>query len=115
MGLPPYMVGTRNPPTQSLASNTVSSSVTQSLTRDKGMSKNITAACTFVNGATKQVQGANGLFAAFVVGDEVLIQGTSLNDGVFRVMAIDGVNQAFLTLNPSPKNESPLTATIRTA
>ncbi len=114
MGLPPYQVGTRKTATQSLATAMMSSSITRSSQQDPGMSKRVVASCTFVNGATKQVQAANGTFAAFQVADQLLIEGVSLNNGIFKVLAIDGVNQSFLTLSPSPKNEGPITATIRT-
>lgn len=83
-------------------------------TRDIGLAKNVTAAITFVNGATKQLQAANGTFAAFVVGDQILVEGTNLNNGRQIVTAIDAVNSAFLTVDPGPNNEGPIAATVRT-
>ena len=107
-------VGTR---TRQVPVNTrmPSGSETRSHTRDKGMSKNVTGSFTYVNSTTKQVQGPNGTFTAFVVNDVVLVEGSNLNNGFFTVTAIDGTNQAYLTLDPSPKNEGPITSTVRTA
>jgi hypothetical protein len=87
---------------------------TRSRNTDHGMSKLVTASVTFGSG---QVSGANGTFAAFAVYDPILVQSTagSLNDGCFfTVTAIDTVNQAYLTLDPPPKAEGPLSVTIRT-
>ena len=91
-----------------------SGSETRTHSKDIGMSKNVTASCTFVNSSTKQVQAANGTFPAFAVNDVVLVEGTNLNNGLFTVTSLDAVNQSFLGLDPSPKNEGPITATIRT-
>lgn len=91
---------------------------TRTITRDVGLATNVTASCTFVNGATKQIQAANGTFAAFnalALPFAIEVQGVNLNNGFFEVIAIDSVNQSFLTLDPGPKNEGPLTATVRTA
>lgn len=87
---------------------------TGTLTRDVGMSKNVTASITFVGGGTNQLQAANGTFANFVAGDPVLVEGTNLNNGEFITTAIDSVNHAFLTVDPPPKAEGPITATVRT-
>lgn len=85
---------------------------TRALTRDAGMTKNVTASITFGSG---NATGANGTFAStFAVGDPVLIDGALLNNGYFTVTALDGVNNAFLTLDPAPKAEGPLTVTLRT-
>lgn len=108
------MVGTRNAPTQSL--NTASAptrSVSQSLTRDVGMSKNVTASITFVGGGTNQLQAANGTFSAFVASDIILVEGSALNSGTFQVVAIDAVNHAFLTVANGLKAEGPITCTVR--
>jgi hypothetical protein len=94
---------------------TPSESESSTHTRDVGMTKNVTASCTFVNSTTKQVQAANGTFAAFALNDLILVERTNHNNGDFVVTAIDTVNQAYLTLAPSPSNEGPLTATIRSA
>lgn len=83
-------------------------------TRDVGLSKNVTASITFVNSSTKQLQAANGTFAPFAVDDLIFVEGTNLNNGMFTVTAIDGTNQAFLTVDQSPNNEGPITATVRT-
>ena len=89
----------------------------RSVTRDVGLLGNVTASITFVNSATKQLQAANGTFpaASFPVGVDIIVNGTNLNDGTFRVTANDAVNGAFLTVDNSPKNEGPITATVRTA
>lgn len=84
---------------------------TRSYTRDVGMSKNVTASITFGSGA---LTAANGTFAAFAVQDQILVEGTSLNNGYSTVTAIDGTNHAFLTVDPPPKAEGPITATVRT-
>lgn len=90
---------------------------TRTMTRDIGLATNVTVSATFVNSATKQVQAANGTFTAFnALGlpFPILVEGANLNNGFFNVVAIDSVNQSFLTLDPGPQNEGPLTVTIRT-
>lgn len=84
---------------------------------DLGNRAQVTASITFVNSATKQLQAANGTFpvAAWPVGLDIEVTGTSLNNGIFRITANDGANGAFLTVDNSPKNEGPLTATVRSA
>ncbi len=110
--LPEFMQGTRTK--QNFAQlHPTQQSVTESFTRDVGLSKNVTASVTFVNSSTKQLQAANGTFAAFALNDQILVEGTNLNNGIFLVTAIDGTNHAFLTVDNSPKNEGPITATVR--
>ena len=87
---------------------------TRTHTRDIGMSKRASFSATFV-AASKQIQGANGTFTAFKVEDILLIEGTNLNNGWFEVTGIDVSNQAYLVLDPPPKNEGPLTTLVRTA
>ncbi len=59
--------------------------------------------------------GANGTFTGtFAVNDPVLVEGTNLNNGYFTATALDTVNAAFLMLDPPPKAEGPITATLRT-
>lgn len=88
---------------------------TRTMTRDVGMTKRVVASCTFVNGATKQIQAANGTFAnTFAVGDPILVEGANINNGFFTVTALDGVNNSFLGVDPGPQAEGPLTVTIRT-
>lgn len=87
-------------------------SAEQGLTRDIGMSKRVTASITFGSG---KLTGANGTFTStFAVGDPILVQGSNTNDGYFTVTALDGVNAAFLTVDPAPKAEGPLSVTVRT-
>lgn len=90
------------------------SAMFKSLTRDVGMSKLANAAMTFI-ASSGEVTAANGTFAAFAVNDPLLVEGTNLNNGYFTVIGIDSANRAFLTLDPSPKNEGPVTATMRTS
>jgi hypothetical protein len=85
-------------------------------TRDVGMTKRVVASITFGGG---NATGANNTFpasgaGAFAVGDPVLIEGANLNNGFFTVIALDGTNHAFLTLDPPPKAEGPLSVTLRT-
>lgn len=81
---------------------------------DIGMSKRVVASVTFVNSTTKQAQAANGTFAAFSANDIVFVQGANLNNGTFYVTGIDSTNHAYLVLDPSPKNEGPITVVIQT-
>jgi hypothetical protein len=87
--------------------------MTKSYTRDVGMTKNITASITFGGG---NATGANGTFptSGFQLWDPVLIEGANLNNGVFTITALDSVNQSYLTLDPPPKVEGPITVTLRT-
>ncbi|HEV2187509.1 MAG TPA: hypothetical protein VGR70_09890 [Stellaceae bacterium] len=89
-------------------------SMTKTYTRDLGMTKNVTASLTFAVAGT--ITGANGTFNAppWTIGDDILVEGVNLNDGYFRIIGIDAVNGAFLTVDPPPKNEGPLNATVRT-
>lgn len=89
--------------------------LTKTYTRDVGMTKNVTASITFSAGSS-QLQAANGTFNAppWVAGDDILVEGVNLNNGFFRITAIDSVNGAFLTVDPPPKNEGPLSAVVRT-
>lgn len=110
--LPEFMVGTRtrqnfansHPPQQHLE---------QSYTRDVGMSKNVTASITFT-ASTKKLTAANGTFAAFALNDMIAVSKTNKNDGFFTVVAIDGVNSSFLTVDAPCNDEGPLSATVRT-
>jgi hypothetical protein len=93
--------------------------VTRSYTRDVGMTKLVTASITF-SSASSQLQAANGTFGAggstFAVGDPIeVLGGAVLNNGAtFQITAVDTVNGAFLTVDPAPVNEGPITATVRT-
>ena len=72
------------------------------------------ASITFVS-ASGQTQAANGTFAnTFAVNDPMLIEGANLNNGFFTVLALDTVNSSYLTLDPPPKDEGPITVTMRT-
>ena len=87
-------------------------SITKSHTRDVGMTKNVTAAITFVGGGTSQLQAAGGTFAAFAAGDDIQVEGGNLNNGFFHVKSTDASTQ--LTVDPPPKAEGPITVTVRT-
>lgn len=90
-------------------------SETRTHTRDKGMSKRVVASITFTGG-NGRASAANGTFVnTFALGDPVLIGGTNLNNGFFEIVGLDAGNNAFLTLDPPPKDEGPVTCEIRTA
>lgn len=87
---------------------------TRSRNQDPGMSKRVVASVTFVS-ASGQAQAANGTFAGtFAVGDPLLVQDAALNNGFFNITALDGVNNSYLTLDPPPKDEGPITVMLRT-
>lgn len=88
-------------------------SETRTHQQDIGMTKRVVASCTFVDSGTEQIQAANGTFANFAVGDDILVEGTNLNNGAFHVNAIDGTNHSYLTLDQGVKNEGPLSCTVR--
>lgn len=83
------------------------------ITRDVGMSKNVSASITFA-ASTSKLTAANGTFVNFVAGDPIIVDETNLNNGEHIITAIDATNQSFLTVDPAPKNEGPITATVRT-
>ena len=80
---------------------------------DLGMTKLVTASITFGSG---NATGANGTFptTGFAVNDPVLVEGANLNNGYFTITALDPTDQSFLTLDPPPKAEGPISVTIRT-
>lgn len=82
-------------------------SETASHSADLGMTKRVSASITF-SAASGQLQAANGTFANFAVGDDILVEGANLNNGRFHVNAIDGTNHAFLTVDGGVKNEGPV-------
>lgn len=86
--------------------------LTRSFTRDVGMSKLASGSFTF---GSNEVSGANGTFAAFALNDVLLVEGTNQNNGNFTVIGLDSVNQAYLTLDPPPAAEGPVTSTVRTS
>lgn len=87
---------------------------TRSRNQDPGMTKRVVASITFVS-ASGQAQAANGTFAnTFAVGDPLLIQDAVLNTGFFNITALDAVNSSYLVLDPPPKDEGPITVTLRT-
>lgn len=78
--------------------------------QDKGMSKRVVTSATFTASDGK-ITGSASDFAAFAVGDQILIEGTNLNNGFKTVTGVDGGSQAFLVLDPPPKNEGPVANT----
>lgn len=85
--------------------------LTRGVSRDPGLAKLVTAGMMFGGGA---VSAPNGTFAAFTAGDPVRVLGTALNNGEFLITGIDATNHAFLSLDPPPKAEGTVTATVRT-
>lgn len=90
-----------------------SGSETRTHSRDVGMTKYVVASITFGSGAAT---GASGTFTppSFAVNDPLLVGGALLNNGFFTVTGLDAINAAYLTLDPPPKAEGPLTVTLRT-
>lgn len=86
---------------------------TRSHTRDLKMSKNVTSSATFTTDG--KITGSNGDFSAFALNDTILVQNALLNNGFFTITALDGTNHAFVTVDPPPKAEGPLSVTIRTS
>ncbi len=83
-------------------------------TCDVQMAKNVTGSFTFTANSQK-IAGAFGNFLSFAINDVILVQGTSLNNGLFTVIGIAAVVGTFLVIDPPPKTEGPVTATVRTA
>jgi hypothetical protein len=108
----PDSIGTRIKATQQQI-DLDQGSATRSYTRDLGMTKLITDNFTF-NATTHQITGTiGGEFSVFAVDDPLLVQFTNLNNGYFNIDAVDpGGN--YMVLDPPPKQEGPINATIRT-
>jgi hypothetical protein len=47
------------------------------------------------------------------VGDQILVEGTAMNNGQYEVGAIDGVNQSYLTINGGLHGGETITASVR--
>ena len=105
-------IGTRTRQTRS-ATRADQGSQTRSYTRDLGMSKRVASTMTYT-GANARISAFNGAFSTWQPYDAVLSQGTSLNNGYFRVLSIDPTNAAWLVVDPPPKDEGPLIAVVRT-
>ena len=80
--------------------------------QDKGSTNQLTASLTFT-AATARIAGANGTFANFTIGDRLKVENTVTNDGGFQVTGLDGVNQAYLTVAPAPKDQGSISTFIR--
>lgn len=61
-----------------------------------------------------QILGATNDFTSFALNDPILVEGTNLNNGAFTVTGLDAVNHAYLTVDPPPKSEGPVSSTVRT-
>lgn len=86
---------------------------TRSRNTDKGMTKRVTSSFTFTASDGK-VTGSIGDFNSnFVAGDVVQISNTNLNNG-FRTMTAVNSGGGYAVLDPPPKDEGPITCTIRT-
>lgn len=110
--MPTYTLGTRTQ--QTFRKERIAQGAeTRTINGDLGIIKNVTASLTFSTAGT--ITGANNTFLnTFAVGDPILVQAVNLNNGFFTVTGLDGTNNAFLTVDPPPKNEGPLSATVRT-
>lgn len=105
----PPSVGTRTKSSFQLEHPASAPAVATSYTRDIGMMKRTTPANTTFTAASSQISGVNGDLANFVVGDRVVVRGTSgINDGEHAVLGIDSVNHAFIVVDPPPKNQGPI-------
>jgi hypothetical protein len=88
---------------------------TRSHQQDVGMSKRKVTSATFT-ASNGRITGSNGDFSAFAVNDPILVEGTNLNNGFKTVTGLDATNQAYLTVDPAPKDEGPVANTlVRTA
>lgn len=100
-------LGTRQRQT-TLTKHPPGGSMTRTDYRDQGLTKTATASMTFTS---TQITAAANTFANFAVGDRIDVQGTNLNNGYFAVLATD--SSTYLTTDPAPKSEGPITATLR--
>lgn len=83
--------------------------------QDVGMSKRRVTTATFT-ASNGRITGSNGDFTAFALNDPILVEGVNLNNGYKTVTGLDGVNGAYLVLDPPPKDEGPIANTVvRTA
>lgn len=79
------------------------------------MSKRRVTTATFSAGSGR-ITGSNGDFSAFALNDPILVENTNLNNGFKTVTGLDGVNSAYLVVDPPPKDESSVAGTlVRTA
>lgn len=89
-----------------------SSDITRSFTRDLGMSKLVTDSMTFAS-ATARITGIAGDFSNFATFDPIFVAGANLNNGQFVITAIAG-DGSYIVVDPPPKDEGPISVTIRT-
>ena len=104
--------GTRQPFTTALTVGAETRSVNGSYDRDSGLAARAFGAFVFTT-SPPQVALA-GAFAAFPANTQILVEGSSLNNGLFYVDAVDP-NGGFLTLSPPPKPETVNSGKIRVA
>lgn len=81
--------------------------------QDVGMSKRAVVTATFT-AVDFKITGATNDFAAFVVGDTIVIELTDqgLNNGERIVTGVDATNAAYLVLNLPCKDEGPTAGVI---
>jgi hypothetical protein len=108
----PYRIGTRTKVNQQHG-HIQQGSMTKFYTRDVGLTTNVTASITFT---ANTMTGANGTFlnTLWPVNAPIFVEGVNLNNGYFTITGLDNTNSAFLTVDPSPKAEGPISATVRT-
>lgn len=85
---------------------------TRSRNTDKGMKKLVTASITFTASDGKATATSGSFTGNFAAGDPVEIFNTNLNNGFHNVKSTDG--DTYIVLDPPPKDEGPLTCTLRT-
>ena len=109
----PSSIGSRQSVNQMRGVRPDQGAETRSHTRDAGLAMNVTAALTFSSAGT--ITGANGTFPAGTWQNNytILVEGTNLNNGWYEIIGNDVTNGAFLNVDPKPKNEGPLSATVR--
>ena len=102
--------GTRVSATQAQTVGASTRTVSQGYSRDVGLAPNVVGPVVFT--ANPPAATLAGAFGSFPVGEQVLVENTNLNNGLFYVTA---VTANALTLSPPPKPENPAAATVRTA
>lgn len=107
-------IGTRTP-NSALTIAPPQGTIESGFTRDVGMRRRIAAASLTFTASTGRISGANGTFVDIAINRIIFVQNSNRNDGYFEVTARDNVNFASITVSPPPKDEGPVTVTMRTA
>jgi hypothetical protein len=79
--------------------------------QDLGLAERKVTTATFT-ASNGRITGSASDFTSFKLNDWILIQGTNLNNGHKTITGLDGGSQAFLVLDPPPKDEGPIAATV---